>query len=541
MGNGQPLEYAPPPKRWLDNRRNRRRLIWLTILGAVVLILFTRGSGIRAWVEHRYDVWQADKLYRQCLTCDAVSAPTEYGDTVILRDFRAAWRKAYGQDLNNNVGGRALFLHGRSLPSGEQRLVIVTSSWDGLRCAVLAPAGAARPVDTVLGLVKRRGQDGMLLTVDNVEVVATRPDLADPTRFHMTLRIDGEEASIAGALGSDGTISFHPAVGLVYLSSLGPTRTLRWLRENMASEFHDLTAPSRRLPTTRPGVRATCLAFSPDGNSLVRASENVVDIFDVASGSVIRSIPTKGFVWSLVFPPDGRRLMAMGNTQWIADFQTGEILSQAPVPASEARFLPDGRMCCRFDRDVFIWDPDTRTRTLLLHDAELLQSCAFEVSPDGRRFAMVGDYRNSGWKVVTSEIATTRPVTEIHREAPNCAFSPDGKVLALACSGQVALYDAVTGQELLARHGTDFSSFYWVRFSPNGRFFAAGSEQYLWLWDFPNGRHMYQIGPLLTQRRQAFCFSPDGRWLAVLLRDGTIELWDLKDLIPAAAAVGAGK
>jgi WD40 repeat protein len=175
------------------------------------------------------------------------------------------------------------------------------------------------------------------------------------------------------------------------------------------------------------------------------------------------------------------------------------------------------------------------------------------------------------------------------------AFSPDDKIIATAgTDGAVTLWDAATGQknESMARSlGEDRS---WaVAFHPTnrGRLAAGYSKNRVMIWDFGDaakrdiGKQPTEILKGHTHDVYCVAYSADGRWLAsaswheVIIWDttthkevhrlggfrgliwsvawsperlllavggghedvGTIELWDLTDLLAKAAAAPSKK
>jgi WD40 repeat protein len=73
----------------------------------------------------------------------------------------------------------------------------------------------------------------------------------------------------------------------------------------------------------------TTLCLSADEHLLAAGYGNKIDIFEVASGKTVRTLPHAGRIVSLSFSPDGRFLVALGenNDKYIWDAASGDLLA----------------------------------------------------------------------------------------------------------------------------------------------------------------------------------------------------------------------
>jgi hypothetical protein len=244
-----PIEYAPGQHRrpWW-----RRRWVWGALAGAVVLALAAGGYRYRKPLRAK---WGQLAFERQCLnyrvpadlviyTDDPRQFPAllaatpqpagghyrESGNSEFVNFYPDVWMR---HPLLKWDPGPA-FLHGRTNPRGERRLVGVDLSpideefW--LYPRVVVPAGLTtdpRPAKTHAEYATLPADRQRLLALalvkdsrkDAVRVFAGQPDPDDPTHFTIRLEVNGVPETVDGWLQDDETVLLKPRDRATYLDS----------------------------------------------------------------------------------------------------------------------------------------------------------------------------------------------------------------------------------------------------------------------------------------------------------------------------------
>jgi WD40 repeat protein len=130
-------------------------------------------------------------------------------------------------------------------------------------------------------------------------------------------------------------------------------------------------------------------------------------------------------------------------------------------------------------------------------------------------------------------------------------FSPDGKQLA-SCSESdraqevkdwsIRLWDTSTGQQLLHLDHHEQSS-HALMFSKDGRYLLSASWGLIMVWDVVSGRsNCIRRIHTATQYAGGFALSGDGRYMAAVVADTAIKVWDFeKDIIGYTPSTGGAR
>jgi hypothetical protein len=306
-----------------------------------------------------------------------------------------------------------------------------------------------------------------------------------------------------------GTLNGNILVETVTFSPDG--KLLAYGGVNSAIKLWDVTSKTLRQTLRGNCIWVMSVAFSPDGRSVASdcdrvsgspktASEGVVELWDVASGTLRQTLTASGWdaVRSVAFSLGGK-LIASGSARvtttrrsaqeggiQLWDAASGEhlqTLSGHSDVVTSVAFSADGRLLASgsADKTIKLWDLASGTlRQMLTGDNDYVESVAF--SPDTKLLASGGgDKTIKLWDVASG---TLKQTLTGHRDSVNSvAFSPDGKLLASGSADTtIKLWAVAAGtlRQTLTGHTGVVSA---VAFSPDGKLLASGSsDKSIRLW-----------------------------------------------------------
>ncbi len=328
--------------------------------------------------------------------------------------------------------------------------------------------------------------------------------------------------------------------------------------------------PTRKLIATIKGYHRSAL-FSPDGKTLAIDKK----LWDTLTFKEIKSLSEdQTSLRALAFSPDGTTLITntVKDSIILWNLRTGQSKN---IPIGDAGFLntlgfsPDGKtIVCRgnISKTVALWNTETGKQiTILSGNKHVVNSVAY--SPDGNTFASSCYEMICIWDAKTKQQITTLPRNGTRFN--EVEYTPDGKTLAvLRTNGEIQLLDVKTGQLIrtLIQPQTLFS----MLPSSDGKMIATRTLSNIIIWDLhtrkpktyligdsdfttpalfsQNGKNLISISrsedqtkliswdistgkgqSTFTQNEKDVSssnLSPDGKTLAINLREKGIQLWD---------------
>jgi WD40 repeat protein/serine/threonine protein kinase len=297
------------------------------------------------------------------------------------------------------------------------------------------------------------------------------------------------------------------------------------------------------------------VAFSADSKRIVSGSgDRTVKVWDAYTG--LEALTLKGHtgeVSSVAFSADGKHIASGGHDRTVKlwDAHTGKqtlTFKGHTLPVLSVAFSGDGKRIASASwelnkpSEVKVWDAQTGKELLTLKGHRgWVKSVAF--SGDGKRIAAgSGSFDLRTWKkwgeVKVWDARTGKELFSLTRHTArvmSVVFSLDGKRIVSGSEGfdpktrafwgELKVWDAQTGQELLALKGHD-DAVVSAAFSADGNRIVSGShDRTVKVWDAHTGQEQFSLKGH-TGFVWSVALSPDGKRIASGSEDHTVNVWD---------------
>ncbi|HEY9602443.1 MAG TPA: TIR domain-containing protein [Allocoleopsis sp.] len=309
-------------------------------------------------------------------------------------------------------------------------------------------------------------------------------------------------------------VSFSP--NGQYLATTSEDRTARlWdLQGNQKALFRGHTD------------RVMSVAFSPDGQSLATASlDGTVRLWDLQGNQ--KAVFKESDVMSVEFSPNGQSLAtaSLDGTVHLRNLQGNTILrfNQHNAAIVGVRFSPNGQYLATAstDKTARLWNLSGQQIAELKDDSSIND---VEFTPDGQFLVTASE---SGiarlWNLQGKEVMR---FTGHKKKVNSVSISPNGQYLATASEDGIAGLWPLQTEEFAHVHQREGHQIFSVSFAaPNG-YLATASQESTVLWNL-QGKELIEL-PLTKDRVVDVSFSPDGKYLAIGLKDGIAQLWTIQ-------------
>lgn len=228
--------------------------------------------------------------------------------------------------------------------------------------------------------------------------------------------------------------------------------------------------------------------YSRDGKYIITTSNGNANIYEAASGKLIRSLAHPN-IWSTEISPDGKYVATSSGDDTVLtwDFKSGNVIDT--LQGKSARYSADGKYVVTTAGDYsIIWDAVSGKQLRSLEVGALMISSAARFSPDGK-YVVTTEYL-AGIVAVCSA-ATGESLRWI--KGRTFQFSPDGKFIATAGNSDnlANIWDIQTGKlrMKLEGHATDING---LQYSPDGKYILTMAEDAR-IWDVATGKMIRKI------------------------------------------------
>ncbi|MDR3577789.1 MAG: hypothetical protein P4L50_28315, partial [Anaerolineaceae bacterium] len=365
---------------------------------------------------------------------------------------------------------------------------------------------------TNLGPSQTLSQDGNLAVVgghDDVRIFDVLTGKVSHSLIAKPIQLD-EVFSVA--LSSDGGL-------LAYGGDLGVVRLWHVQDEKLLTTF-----------TVTPG-KITGLAFRPDGNMLVAASDSDTTIVDLANN-----------YQQMALEKEKSGVINTGEVSYFTLNPDGSLLATSNQSYNDAGNFP---------KTYKVWNTFTNQTIFETQEPPVDYFDLFPPTPDiawspnGQILATGGPIHVILWNTITWKEIRTLEIGETE----SLTFSPDSRFLAVGCYSMkegsinndhcIKVYDVETGQKILDLGGSSFitiSNYAWkethqLSFSPDGKILASTSgyaQDGIKFWSMDTGKEIDQefkpVGSIY------FRFSPSWDLVATnAMNSIATELWKIND------------
>ncbi len=301
----------------------------------------------------------------------------------------------------------------------------------------------------------------------------------------------------------------------------------------------DLENRRRVCQLMGPTIYLTEICFSPDGKHIaVGFGDATVRIWDWENGEEIRKLDNSKKVGSVCFSPDGKYLVLCSSDLMVRvwDWKTLEeivILDGHVSIVNRVCFSPDGKYVISgsWDRTVRVWDWD-KQRGVQRVEKQTKRVGNLCFSPDGKCI-ISGSWEEKVVRVWARE--EQKEILRFEEASERVCFSPDGKFFAAGGNATLNIWDWNIQKKIAKVELGESGRGGCIYFSPDGKYIASkawyNKINYVSIWDWANGKEEQRL-EVGVDKAESMCFSPNGQYIALGCGSygvGFIQIWDWKN------------
>ncbi len=301
---------------------------------------------------------------------------------------------------------------------------------------------------------------------------------------------------------------------------------------------------------------ANAVVFTPDGRQVwTGGHDHTIRLWSTVSGEQLHEFSTardNDYVYDLALRPDGKMLAGAVMRKTNNSFTEKCVVRLWDLAANTEHeplrghggwvwgvaFSHDGRMIASrsWDQTIRLWDVATgKQRQTLGCSWQAPWGVAF--TPDDSRVVSFLDKETVGfWDVESGRLIRRLSVGPSLGEGIPL-LSRDGRMLITGGKDRpLRVWEIASGKERRRFRGIKPNGYFVVALSPDSRILAVWTTygQPIELWDVRTGESLGKLdGGATLAYPSKMSFSPDGRFLASALHDGTTVTWDVARLTPA--------
>ncbi len=269
--------------------------------------------------------------------------------------------------------------------------------------------------------------------------------------------------------------------------------------------------------------------LSPDGTRIYGVVDQLVRCWNAESGEVIASAPRTGLPTSLSFSPDGKTLLVSSLDRTVRGYDA-ESLKEVYFLVCRNQFLsgaaisPDGQRIVTSGQEglVTVWHRQKKVELISFNDhADRIAWVRF--SPEGTRLVSASYDGNLNIYESQPSVSSTN-LCGAFEDVETVCLSKDGKrLISTGHDAHLRVWDMISGQQITTIPRPEYMG--GVSLSPDGKLVSVTGKKggnTLDILDTTTGKlhNRLELGASV----RSVDFHPDGKRLALVLSNGTIEV-----------------